>query len=115
LILLQILNRPDPFTVNPCGIAVSDILQIIAETVQTTLIVDVAGTNTFQDRYEVEAKLSTDANWITLGQASGTRFELPNVVDGATYNVRARTINSFNVKSTYTTTNHIVVGKTAPP
>ena len=108
-------NLPDPFTVNPCGIAVSDQLVVIAETVQTTLIVDVAGTNTFQDRYEVEAKLSTDTNYIALGQATGTRFELPNVVDGATYNVRARTINSFNVKSTYTTANHVVVGKTAPP
>jgi hypothetical protein len=108
-------NLPDPFTVNPCGVAVSDTLTIIAETVQTTLIVDIAGTNTFQDRYEVEAKLSTDSTYIALGQASGTRFELPNAVDGATYNVRARTINSFNVKSTYTTANHVVVGKTAPP
>lgn len=108
-------DLPDPFTVNPCGISVSDTLVVVAETIVTTLVVDVIGDNTFQDRYEVQAKLSTDTEWTNLGQASGTRFELANALDGALYNVRARVINSFNVKSEFTTVNHSVVGKTAPP
>lgn len=108
-------NLPDPFTVNPPGITPSDSLTVFAESIITTLIVDITGSSTFQDRYEVEAKLSTDTVWTNLGQASGTRFELPNALDGQTYNIRARSINSFGVKSAYATANHEVVGKTAPP
>lgn len=108
-------NLPDPFTVQPPAISTSDTLVVYAETVITTLIVNISGTSTFQDRYEVEAKLSTDTVWTTLGQASGNRFELPNALDGEIYNVRARSINSFGVKSAYATENHEVIGKTAPP
>lgn len=108
-------NLPDPFTVNPPGIALSDALDLFAESVYTKLIVDVTGTNTFQDRYEVQAKLSTDTEWINLGQASGNRFELLNVVDGVTYDVRARTINSLGVRSAYATGSRQIVGKTTPP
>jgi hypothetical protein len=63
----------------------------------------------------VQAKISTSSEWTNLGRASGDRFELPNVTDGATYDVRARTINSLGVRSDYTTGSHQVVGKTAPP
>jgi hypothetical protein len=108
-------NLPDPFTVNPPGLTPSDTLTVFAESIITTLIVDVTGSNTFQDRYEVEAKLSTSDIWVNLGQASGTRFELPNALDGATYNIRARSINSLGVKSAYATVTYEVVGKTAPP
>ena len=108
-------NLPDPFLVNPPGITPSDTLTVFAESIITTLLVDITGSSTFQDRYEVEAKLSTDTVWTNLGQASGTRFELPNALDGQTYNIRARSINSFGVKSAYATANHEVVGKTAPP
>jgi hypothetical protein len=108
-------NLPDPFTVAAPGLSVSDTLTVFAESIITTLIVDIAGTSTFQDRYEVEAKVSTSDIWVTLGQASGNRFELPNVLDGEIYNIRARSINTLGVKSAYATANHEVVGKTAPP
>lgn len=108
-------NLPNPYLVNPPGLTVTDTLSSFAETVITTLVVNVNGENTFQDRYEVEAKLSTDTDWIALGQASGNIFELANAVDGAIYNVRARTINSLGVKSIYATATHEVIGKTAPP
>lgn len=108
-------NLPDPFTVNPPGIAISDDLQVVNQQVFTVLIVDVTGENTFQDSYEVQAKLSTDTEWINLGRASGNRFELPNVIDGVSYDVRARTINSLGVDSDYTTGSHVTVGSTAPP
>lgn len=108
-------NLPDPFTVNPPAISTSDTLVIVAETVVTTLVVDISGTSTFQDRYEVEAKLSTGTVWTALGQSSSSRFELPNAIDGQIYDVRARSINSFGVKSSYATDSHEVIGKTAPP
>ena len=108
-------NLPDPFTVTPPGISIADELEVVSEEVFTRLVVTLSGTNTFQDAYEVQAKISTSSEWTNLGRASGDRFELPNVTDGATYDVRARTINSLGVRSDYTTGSHQVVGKTAPP
>lgn len=108
-------NLPDPFNVNAPGLSVTDTLVVVAEEVLTALLVRVSGTNTFQDSCEVQAKLSTDTDWINLGRASGDLFELVNVIDGEFYDVRARTINTFGVKSAWSETTHEVVGKTAPP
>ena len=108
-------NFPDPFTVSPVGISISDELDINAEAVLTKLVVLVTGSSTFQNRYEVQAKLNGATDWINLGQATSSKFELLNVLDGQTYNVRAKAINSLNVSSEWTTGSHQVVGKTAPP
>ncbi len=108
-------NLPDPFTVVAPGVAVSDTLAINAETIVTKLLVSVTGENTFQNRYEVQAKVTTDATYINLGQASGNLFELSGAIDGAIYDVRARTINGLGVRSSWTETTHEVIGKTAPP
>ena len=108
-------NLPDPFTVEPPGLAITDELAIISEEVLTKLVVTVSGTSTFQDFYEVQARKVGDADYTNLGQASGNRFELPNVEDGATYEVRARSVNGLGVRSAYTTGSHQVVGKTTPP
>ena len=108
-------NLPDPFTVNAPGMTVTDELAVVSEEVFTKLVVTLAGTNTFQDRYEVQARLSGATDYTNLGQATGNRFELPNVLDGGTYEVRARSINSLGVRSAYTTGTHQVVGKTTPP
>lgn len=106
---------PDPFTVTAPGVATTDVLEIAAETVITKLVVSLSGEASFQNRYEVQAKISTSSEWINLGQATGFVFELYNVIDGATYNVRARSINSLGVRSDWALDDHIVVGKTAPP
>jgi hypothetical protein len=108
-------NLPDPFDVIAPGVSATDVLEINSETIITKLVVTVSGEHGFQDRYEVQAKQSTETDYRNLGQATGNIFELPNVIDGAVYNVRARTINALGVRSAWTTTNHEVVGKTAPP
>ena len=108
-------NLPNPFTVIAPGIATSDELRSEAETLFTSLFVTVTGGGFFRDRYEVEAKISTASDYTNLGQASGNVFELKNVVNGATYNVRARTISTLGSASSYTTANHVIVGTTAPP
>jgi len=113
--LAENTTLPDPFDIQPVGIALSDELVVIAEKVVTKLVVDVTGDSLFHDRFEVEAKLSTDSVWLNLGQASGNRFELLDAVDGAIYNVRARAISTLGVRSDYTTDSHEVIGKTAPP
>ena len=106
---------PDPLNVIAPGVSVADTLEINSETIVTKLVVTVSGEHGFQDRYEVQAKQSTETEFTNISQASGTKFTLPNVVDGAIYNVRARAINALGVRSAWTTANHEVVGKTAPP
>lgn len=108
-------NLPNAFTIDPPVVAVSDILQVVNEQVFSVLVVDVSSTDAFSSTFEVQAKLSTDTDYVNLGIAAGNRFELVDVVDGAIYNVRARAINALGVRSEWSTRNHQVVGKTAPP
>ena len=108
-------NLPDAFTVAPPGITISDTLQIINEQVSSTLLVRVSGGTAFLDRHEVQAKLQSTSDWINLGQATGNIFELPFVQDGVYYDVRARAINTFGVRSAFATGQWQVVGQTLPP
>lgn len=113
--LAENTNLPDPFDIDPPGISITDELSIIAEKVVTKLVVTVTGESLFWDRYEVEAKQSTNPDYIVMGQASGNRFELLDAVDGAVYQVRVRQISTLGVRSAYATGEHQVVGKTDPP
>jgi hypothetical protein len=108
-------NLPSGFVSEPVGISITDTLAISAETIITQLVVTVTGSDVFEDRFEVQAKPSTSDDFLNLGQASGNIFQLANVIDGAIYNVRARAINVFGVRSDWTTDDHEVIGKTAPP
>jgi len=101
-------------TVAP-GLVVSDELRTLNEEAISVLIATTSGGGSFVQRYEVEAIKAGDADYVNLGQASGNRFELLNVEDGATYTVRARSINTAGVRSAWSTVAHQVVGKTAPP
>ena len=108
-------SLPSAFEINAPGISVSDELRVLNEEAVSVLIVDVTSAETFTNRFEVEARKNGDTEYVNLGQASGNRFELLNVADGFIYEVRARSINTFGVRSTFTTTEHQVVGKTQPP
>lgn len=108
-------NLPDAFEVNPPGITISDSLQIINEQVISVLFVRVTGGTAFLNRYEVQAKKQIDTDFINLGQASGNLFELPFVEDGFYYDVRARAINTFGVRSSFAVGEWQVIGQTAPP
>lgn len=108
-------SLPNAFDVQSPGISITDELRVLNQEAVSVLIVDVTSSEAFRNRFEVEARKSGETQYVNLGQASGNRFELLNVEDGATYEVRARSINSFGVRSTFTTGSHQVVGKTAPP
>lgn len=108
-------NLPDPFTVEKPSLQISDTLRAFNEEAITILIADVDSGDSFVERFEVQARVEGETQWVNMGQAGGTRFELVNVQDGATYNVRARAINSLGVRSVFNTIDHQVVGKTATP
>jgi len=108
-------DLPNPFEATVPGITISDDIRIVNQQIATVLIVDVTGARFFQETYEVQAKKSTDTEWINLGRASANRFELMFVEDGVIYNVRARTVNTLGVRSEYATGSHQIVGQTEPP
>ena len=108
-------NLPDPFTAATVGVVVTDDLRTFNEDVTTFLIVDVTASNQFSTSFEVEARKSGATNWVNLGRASGNRFELPNVQDGADYEVRARAITSIGIRGPFNLVTHNITGKTAPP
>ena len=107
-------NLPDPFVVGSPSIAVTDELRVVNQEAISVLIVDVSATDEFVVDFEVQAKKNSDTEFINLGKASGKRFELFNVDDGIVYDVRARSVSSIS-RSVFISTNHTVVGKTAPP
>ena len=107
-------SLPNPFTVQAPAITVTDELRVLNEEAISVLVVEATTADLFATDFEVQAKKSTDTNFINLGKASGRRFELINVEDDAIYNVRARTVSSIS-RSVFTTATHQIIGKTAPP
>lgn len=69
----------------------------------------------FINAYEVDVRLKDETDWISLGIASNSLFEYPNVIDGRTYEIRSRVINKVGATSPYSFGTHNVVGKLAPP
>jgi hypothetical protein len=106
-------NLPDPFNVPAPTITPSDTLELFNQQAISVLVVDVASTSIYAEQFEVEAKLSTETIYKSLGIAAGQRFTLVNVKAGGTYNIRARSISSLGVKSAFATANHTIVGQAA--
>jgi hypothetical protein len=109
---------PNPFVVQPpASITLTDELVEYSEgTVITRLNIAIgASTDKFVQYYVVEAKLSTEANFKIIGQGTELNYELLNVIDDATYNVRCRAINSLGSSSSTITENRKIVGATEPP
>ena len=99
------------------ALVVTDELKTFAETPITVMKVVCSSNSGLTNEFEVEVQNTNEvgSDFITLGRSKGNIFELVNAEDGAIYNVRARSINAFNVHSSFTTTTHEVIGKTAPP
>ena len=106
---------PDPFTIEAPSLSVSDELQVFNEKALSVLVAQPTSASVYADQFEVEAKKATDANFIAIGTSASNKFELVDVEDSATYDVRARVISTIGVTSDFTTVQHQVVGKTALP
>ncbi len=104
---------PDPFTIPAPTITPSDTLELFNQQAISVLIVDVASTSIYARQFEVEAKLSTETIYKSLGIGAGQRFTLTNVKAGGTYDIRARSINSLGIKSPFATATHTIVGQAA--
>ena len=72
-------------------------------------------TDSFFDYYEVEISEDGGLTYNQVGSGKNTVFEVLNVKDDTTYNVRARYVNTAGVRSNYVSVDHTVVGQSAPP
>lgn len=108
-------NLPNAFSIPAPTLSASDILTTFNEEAISTLIADVSTVNGFTDQFEVQAKQSTADTYVSMGRSSDSRYELLNVQDNVTYNIRARAVSTLGVKSPYTSVDHLVIGKSAPP
>jgi hypothetical protein len=113
----DLTDLPDPFTVDTPGLTVSDEMVTTASgTVSTDLICLIGESDDgFFGEYEVQVQRPGETAWRLLGRGSGTEYRLSNAVDGATYSVRARAINTLGVRSEWRTRSHTVVGQSARP
>ena len=120
-------NLPNATTVSPPqAITLTDELVAYNDgTVIVKLVIELtAPTDNFTDIFEVEVKQDTDANGTALspadtfkliGRGARTKYEFLNVIDKATYSVRARGVNIFGVNSSSITASRTIIGQIAPP
>ena len=118
-------NLPNSKSVSaPTAINLTDeLVQYNDGTVIVKLVINLVSANdNFTELYEVEIKQLTDANgdpvtddFKSIGRGSRLKYEFLNVIDKASYQVRAKGINIFGVNSATITADHTVVGLSAPP
>jgi len=120
-------NLPKSTSVSPpTAITLTDELVSYNDgTVIVKLVIELTeATDNFTELYEIEIKQDTDASGTPLspadtfkeiGRGSRTKYEFLNVIDKATYSVRARGVNIYGVNSSTITANRTIIGQIAPP
>ena len=84
-----------PFDVPPVGLSAVSRTQVIREKLTNVITLNVTSAASERiDYVESELKLSSDADWITLGTGQLGKFEALDLEDGD-YDFRARAINTF--------------------
>lgn len=99
---------PSPFILPAPTLTAADEAQVVNQKITSVLVATPASTSVYANQFEVQAKKTTDTNYISLGVSSSPRFELHNVVANTTYDVRARIISQQGIASPYTTIQHTV-------
>ena len=93
---------PSAFDVPTVDISLDTNLRSTNQTVVAVLDIVLSDTSVFIDKYEVEYKLSSATDYISLGSGSGLNYELIYTSD-TFFDIRARAINTFGVRGAYTT------------
>ena len=109
---------PNPFSVSPpASVTLTDELILYNEgTALTRLNITVgASPDKFTQYYQIETKLSTESAYKIIAKGTQLKYEMLNVIDDKTYNVRVKSINGFGVSSSYTSASRLIVGATEPP
>ena len=116
VLTLDDTTLPSSATVNTPSLTVTDELRTFSETPITVLLATVQSNQGTTNEFEVQFRnVDLSEEFKSMGKSKGNVVEIVNVQDGANYEVRARSVNAFNVHSSFVTVSHEVVGKTAPP
>jgi hypothetical protein len=84
-------NLPNPFTIEAPSISASDeLISLFDGSVVSKLTVEVNSNDNFVSEYEVQIKPQGDTNFITIGRSTNKVFEKYPVIEGLTYDIRAR-------------------------
>ena len=111
-------NLPNPFAIQaPASLTLTDELVEYSDGVVITRLNILVGASTdqFVQYYQVEAKQSTESDFKIIGKATQLNYEMLNVVDGKTYDVRVKAINALGISSSYTSTTRKIIGATDTP
>ncbi len=107
---------PNPFSVMSPAISVSDeVIELFDGSVVSKMVVTLTNNDSFADQFEVEYKQNTETFFRLMGRGINQVFEIYPVIEGAIYNIRARTINTLGVRSSFATATHEVVTAFNPP
>ena len=106
---------PNPFNVPAPTLVPSEDLQTYNQQSVSVLIGTVSSTSIYARQFEVEAKLSTDTDYTSLGIGSGNKYTMVNVRAGSTYDIRARAINALGIKSAWTEEEYEIQGTAVDP
>lgn len=109
---------PNAFDVIPPGLMLDDKIVLNATGgVVSNLIANLQPPNdAYVVRYQTQFKLSTDTEWSDMGNSDSLIHKAPNVEDGLTYDVRARSINAVGVRSDWSgIKQRTIVGQSALP
>ena len=116
---------PNPFSISPpASVTLDDELIEYADGVVITRLTVAVGASPdkFVDNYEVQVKQTLDQKGNAVSDdfkevATGKilNYQLLNVIDEATYQVRVRAVNTIGVKSTYVSATRKIVGGVEAP
>lgn len=99
---------PSPFNIPAPTLTATDEPQVVNQKITAVLVATPTSTSIYANQFEVQAKKSTDTDYISLGISASPRFELHNVVANTTYDVRARIISASGTKSSFTSIQHSI-------
>ena len=104
------------FDVPTVGLTISDTLRVYLEKLTNFLFIEVTSGSTERiDRIEVQIKKTSDTTWKTVGTGEVGIFEVLDLEDDY-YDIRARAINSFNIRGDWTYRNEYqLAGLSQPP
>ena len=118
-------NLPKSTSVSaPTAITLTDeLVQYNDGTVIVKLVIELtAASDNFTELYEIEVKQLTDGkgNSVTddfkqIARGARLSYEFLNVIDQASYQVRARGVNIYGVNSASITATRTIIGLVAPP
>jgi len=109
-------NLPTFQTTSAPSLTVSDIMKSYSGIITTVINIECVSSSGTTNEFEVEYRnTSTDTEFTSLGKSRNNKFSIIDAEDGMVYEIRARSINAFNVPSSFTSVAHEVIGKTAVP